>query len=164
MWPGVDPRVGLPLSLGGVACYGWLLAELRPSAAWAWWGLVGFVALVSVALAGKQWRENCRVADALAGRTPVDAELAARIDRLAGHVDFSGRLSVWSPPLAVFFIASTGLRATLDRGDLLFLVPLVGIVVYALLSVLLLRRRNRQVEHWLGERPGQPGWWTVPPS
>ena len=164
MWPGVDPRVGAPLVVAGAACYGWLLAELHPTAAAAWWAFAGVIALLGVALAVPRWRQNVRIAEALAGRAPLDAEVAAQIDGLAGQVGFSGGLSVWTPPLAVFFIASTGLKADLERGDWVFWVPLAGIVLYAALAVVLLRRRNRQVQRWLAERPAQPGWWSVPPS
>jgi hypothetical protein len=162
MWPGVDPRQGLPLVLAGAACYGWLLAELHPSAAVWWWGLAGLAAAISVALGVRRWRRNERIAGVLSGRATPDQELAAEVDRLAGEVDDHGGLSAWGPPLAVFFVGSRGLHAALDRGDWLFAIPLSGIVGYAVVAVVLLRRRGQQVNHWLEARP-RTGWRSTPP-
>lgn len=163
MWPGVHPRVGLPLALAGTACYGWLLTGVHPGAAPFWWAVIGLVALLNVVIAVRGWRRDGWIADALADRGPADPALAGEIDRLAGRVDDQGALSVWAPSLAVFFVASTGLRAAVGRGDGLFWVPVAGVVLYAVLATLLLRRRNRQVRRWLAERPREPDWRSVPP-
>lgn len=164
MWPGVHPRLGWPLVLGGAACYGWLLAALHPRAAVLWWGLIGFVVAVDIAIAVRAWRRDSRIAEALAGRSPAGPGPSDEVDRVARRVDDQGVLSVWAPSLAVFFIASTGLQAALDRGNLLFAVPLAGVLLYAVLATMLLRRRNRQVRRWLAEHPRTDGWRSVPPT
>jgi hypothetical protein len=163
MWPGVAPRVGLPLSLAGMSCYAWLLAELHPRAAVVWVGFVVLVAVIAVGLAVRRWRLDTRVAEVLAGRPDGDPELMAEVDRIARRLDDSSPYSAWLPPLAVAFIGLTGARAAIDRSDWLFVVPLVGVALYAVAGVVLLRRRNRQVTRWLSEHPREPGWRSVPP-
>jgi hypothetical protein len=163
MWPGVPPRIGLPLALAGIACYAWLLAELHPDAAAVWVGFVALVALIAVGLAVRRWRLDTRIAEVLAGRSTGDPELVAEVARIARRVDDSRPFSAWVPSFAVAFIGLTGAKAAMHRHDWLFVVPLVGVALYAAAGVALLRRRDRQVKRWLAEHPREPGWRSVPP-
>jgi hypothetical protein len=164
MWPGIPPRLGLPLLVFYGVCYAWLMAELHPHSAEVWWIVIGALLLLALVFAAIQSPRNAELSEALERGSEPDEAVAAQVDRVAQRLDDHPRRTTWSSAYLLLVIALPGLPAAVHRGDLLFVVPCAGLLLHAIVTTVLLRRRQRQVTTWLVARPRERDWRSVPPS